>query len=100
MSKFKVDPRFIGDILLLVGASFTTYYMLSYVMGMMGEETKTESKKKANAVMQKLLERRPDLNITINQYEHVILSSVIMPEDIKTSFEGMCDYIFIIRHQY
>lgn len=71
-----------------MGAGFSTYYMLSYAMQLMGEENKTESKKKANMIMQRLLDRRPELDITIDKYEQLILSSVIMPEDIKTSFEG------------
>lgn len=44
-------------------------------------------------VMQRLLNRRPDLDITIDRYEQLILSSVIMPEDIKTGFEGAFYFI-------
>ena len=96
MSKFKLDPKLIADILLFVGASFTSYYMLSYAMSMMNEENKGESKKKANVVMQRLLNRRPDLDITIDRYDQLILSSVIMPEDIKTGFEGAFLFYFIL----
>lgn len=88
MSKFKFDPRIIGDVLLLLGASLSTYYMLSYATQLMGDENKSDSKKKANVILQKLQDRRPDLEISIDRYEQIILGSVITPEDINTSFNG------------
>lgn len=90
MSKLKLDPRIIGDVLLFLGASFSAYYMISYMTQLMGEETKNDSKKRANAILSKLQHRRPELleNVTFDRYEQTILSSIIMPEDIKTSFNG------------
>lgn len=92
----KVDPRLIGDIMLFIGASISTYYMLSYAMKMMADDNgsgnKSELRKKASLILQKLQMKKPDLEITLDKYEQIILGSVILPEEIKVTFNGKLIY--------
>lgn len=100
MSKMKVDPRFIGDVILFIGASISTYYMLSYAMQMIADDNgpgnKSESRKKASLILQKLQMRKPGLELTLDKYEQIILGSVILPEEIKVTFNGKLAIFFFI----
>lgn len=94
MSKFKVDPRAILDLVVFLGASASMYYLVSHVVNSVGDGSKADNKKKASASMQKLRARHPDMELQLNEHEQIIVSSVIMPEDIKLGFEGECESKF------
>lgn len=88
MSKFKLDPRVILDLVCFLGASASVYYLLSHVVNSIGDGSKAQHKKKANASVQKLQRRHPGLELALDEYEQIIVNSVIMPEDIKLGFNG------------
>lgn len=48
-----------------------------------------QNKKKANATVQKLQQRHPGLELALDEYEQIIVNSVIMPEDIKVGFKDI-----------
>lgn len=108
MSKIKLDPRVIGDVLLLLGASFSAYYMLSYVVNQLSVSPSDETKggeaarRRANAVLSRLQAARPDLLtggkgggvgdtgvVEFDRYEQTILANVVMPDEIKVGFKDI-----------
>lgn len=88
MSKFKLDPRILVDLVFFLGASASVYYLINTVVNSMGDGSKAQNKKKANASVQKLQQRHPGLELALDEYEKIIVNSVIMPEDIKLGFNG------------
>lgn len=89
MSKFKLDPRLILDLVCFLGASASVYYLISQVVNSMGDSgSKAQNKTKANASVRKLQQRHPGLELALDEYEKIIVNSVIMPEDIKLGFNG------------
>ena len=87
MSKFKLDPKTILDLVCFVGASVSVYYLINQVVNSL-DGSKSQNKKKANATVQKLQQRHPGLELALDEYEQIIVNSVIMPEDIKVGFKG------------
>lgn len=94
MSKFKLDPKTIIDLVCFVGASVSVYYLINQVVNSL-DGSKSQNKKRANATVQKLQNRHPGLELALDEYEQIIVNSVIMPEDIKVGFKG--EYRFFSR---
>ncbi|KAF5116346.1 hypothetical protein DV452_002689 [Geotrichum candidum] len=88
MSKFKLDPKTILDLVCFVGASVSVYYLINQVVNSL-DGSKSQNKKKANATVQKLQQRHPGLELALDEYEQIIVNSVIMPEDIKVGFKDI-----------
>ncbi|KAI9211281.1 hypothetical protein DS838_003846 [Geotrichum bryndzae] len=94
MSKFKLDPKTILDLVCFVGASVSVYYLINQVVNSL-DGSKSQNKKKANATVQKLQQRHPGLELALDEYEQIIVNSVIMPEDIKVGFKAESSANFI-----
>lgn len=88
MSRFKLDPRVVLDVVFFLGASASMYYLVNQIVHSVGDGSKAENKRKASASMQKLQLRHPDLDLSLDEYEQIIVNSVIVPEDIKVGFSG------------
>lgn len=96
MSKFKidlwglkVDLKILGDIFFLTGAGLSMYYMLNHLLndGIDNSVRSKQSKKKSAGVLKKIQNTNPLLrNITLNEYEKLLLNSLVTPEDILVSF--------------
>ena len=68
MSKFKLDPKTILDLVCFVGASVSVYYLINQVVNSL-DGSKSQNKKKANATVQKLQQRHPGLELALDEYE-------------------------------
>lgn len=88
MSKFKFDPKIVLDLVFFLGASASMYYLVSHVVNSVGDGSKAENKRKANASVLKLQKRHPNLELSLDEYEQIIVNSVITPDDIKLGFNG------------
>ncbi|GME92816.1 hypothetical protein B5S28_g846 [[Candida] boidinii] len=88
--KDKIDPKLITDAAFFLGASLSIYYLLTQLIGESGPSAKNkETKKRAKASLKRLKELNPDLSLELNEYEKVVLASVITPSEINTSFEDI-----------
>lgn len=96
MSKLKFDPRLILDLVCFIGASASVYYLINQVVNSIGDGSKAQNKKKANASVLKLQQRHPGLELALDEYERIIVNSVIMPEDIKLGFNGKIISFFLL----
>lgn len=89
MSKFKIDLKLVTDIALFVGASISAYYMMNHLLSQEGPAAKSsDTKKKANASLQRLKQLNPDLKLDLNDYENAVLASVVTPFEIDVKFNG------------
>ncbi|CDK27442.1 unnamed protein product [Kuraishia capsulata CBS 1993] len=91
MSRAKFDPKTLTDVAFFVGASISIYYLLSHILndGQGAGSKSKEAKKKAKASMQRLKALNPELNLDLNEYEKVVLASVITPSEINVSFKDI-----------
>ena len=90
MSRIKFDPRVLADLAFLIGAGASIYYLFSHLVNQMGDGAKSaETKRKANASLQRLQARHPGLELDLDEYEQVIVASVVTPSEIKVSFKGV-----------
>lgn len=103
MSRLKFDPRIIADIVFFLGAGASIYYLFSHLLHQVGNDgppQSAESKKRANASIQRLQAKHPGLALDLDEYEQVIISSVIAPGDIQVSFSdvgGLAEIIDELR---
>jgi SpoVK/Ycf46/Vps4 family AAA+-type ATPase len=101
MNRIKLDPRIITDIVFFLGAGASIYYLFSHLIQQVGDGTKSaDTKKKANASLQRLKARHPGLDLDLDEYEQVIVSSVVTPSEISVSFKdigGLDDIIEDLR---
>ncbi|KAH3687214.1 hypothetical protein WICPIJ_001809 [Wickerhamomyces pijperi] len=105
MAKIKWDLKLVTDICLLVGASISTYYMLTVLLNESGPASSTlkspETKKKAKASLHRLQQLNPSLELdTLDEYETAVLANVISPLEIDTGFAqigGLDDIIDELR---
>ncbi|KAA8915308.1 hypothetical protein TRICI_002537 [Trichomonascus ciferrii] len=103
MSRLKFDPRIIADIAFFLGAGASIYYLFSHLLQQVGNEgppRSAETKKRANASIQRLQAKHPELALDLDEYEQVIISSVIAPADINVGFRdvgGLGDIIDELR---
>ncbi|ANB12847.1 Msp1p [Sugiyamaella lignohabitans] len=101
MSRIKFDPRVLADIAFLIGASASIYYLFSHLMSQIGDGPHSaEAKKKANASLQRLQARHPGLELELDDYEQIIVASVVTPAEIKVQFKdvgGLEDIIDELR---
>lgn len=96
MAKFKFDPRILIDVAFLVGGGATAYLFINYLLTQLdGGPRSAETKKKANASIQRLQAKNPELDLKLNEYEQTIIASVVTPSEIKISFKdvGGLDHI-------
>ncbi|CAN6599317.1 outer mitochondrial transmembrane helix translocase [Trichomonascus vanleenenianus] len=90
MSKLKFDPRIITDIVFFLGAGASIYYLFSHLLQQVGGEPSSskETKKKANASIQRLQADHPEIE-NLDEYEQIIISNVVTPAEIKVSFKDV-----------
>jgi ATPase family AAA domain-containing protein 1 len=96
MAKFKFDPRILIDVAFLVGGSATAYFFINYLLTQLeGGPRSAETKKKANASIQRLQAKNPGLELNLDEYEQTIIASVVTPAEIKVTFKdvGGLDHI-------
>ncbi|AOA65336.1 Protein involved in mitochondria proteins sorting [Komagataella phaffii CBS 7435] len=91
MNRFRLDAKVVTDLALFVGTSLSIYYLISTLLGDGAPHSlkSKESKKKAKASLERLKALNPDLNLDLNDYEKVVLSSVITPSEINVGFDDI-----------
>lgn len=92
LGKFKIDLKLLGDLFFLTGAGLSMYYLINHILNdPMGDNVKSkESKKKSLTVLKKLQESNPNLkSLTFNEYEKLLLNSLITPEDLQVTFNDV-----------
>jgi len=103
LSKLKVNVKLVSDLLLLTGASLSVYYLLNAIINEYLDKSikNKESDKKGKGILKKIQNSNPHLkNISLNQYEKTLLSSLVTPDEISVSFEdigGLQDTIDELR---
>jgi SpoVK/Ycf46/Vps4 family AAA+-type ATPase len=86
----KLDIKVVTDIALFVGASISAYYMMNLLLTQEGPAAKSsDTKKKANASLQRLKALNPGLNLDLNDYENAVLASVVTPFEIDVRFKDI-----------
>ncbi len=76
---------------LLVTAGLSLYYIYQTLSNMGEGSNKSETRKKAKTTLRRLQANNPELQtLELNEYEKIILASVITPSEIKIGFKGMC----------
>ncbi|PRT54160.1 Protein MSP1 [Wickerhamiella sorbophila] len=102
MSK-KFDPRILLDVALFIGTSTSIYYILSYLIGNVGQQGPSASKttqKKALESKRRLRLTNPDALSNLDEYESILLANVVSPDEIATGFSavgGLDDIIEELR---
>lgn len=89
LSKLKINVKLVSDLLLLTGASLSVYYLLNAIINEYLDKSikNKESDKKGKGILKKIQNTNPHLkNISLNQYEKTLLSSLVTPEEISVSF--------------
>ncbi|ODV91038.1 hypothetical protein CANCADRAFT_26108 [Tortispora caseinolytica NRRL Y-17796] len=91
MSKWKIDPKLISDIIICVGVGSSIYYSLSYLLSQIpsGGEVSAETKRKANSVLGKIQASRPDLDLVLDEYERQILAQITTADEISVGFSDI-----------
>jgi hypothetical protein len=90
MAKARFDPRVLIDLAFLLGTGISMYYLFSNVLTQVGDSKgSAEAKKKANASLQRLQARNPELELDLDEYEQVIVTNVVTPAEINVHFKGM-----------
>lgn len=93
MPKVRFDPRVLIDLAFLLGTGVSMYYLFSNVLSQVGDsKSSAEAKKKANASLQRLQARNPELQLDLDEYEQVIVTNVVTPAEIKVHFKGTFSY--------
>ncbi|KAG0341305.1 hypothetical protein BG004_006090 [Podila humilis] len=87
--------KYIADLALFALSQAAFYYAFKYIISSM-DPLKTK-KKDAHEKSAKVLDRLGHRDIKLNEYEQVIASEVIHPEDIKVDFEQIGGLDPIIR---
>ncbi|ODV79919.1 AAA-domain-containing protein [Suhomyces tanzawaensis NRRL Y-17324] len=103
LGKFKIDLKLLGDIVVLAGAGLSVYYLLNSILNDyvdLGVKNK-DSDKKGKTILKKLQASNPHLkDLSLNQYERLLLNSLVTPEEISVLFEdvgGLQDIIDELR---
>ena len=103
MAKFKLDIKFLGDLFILAGAGLSVYFILNNILNDYVDNSmkNKESEKKGKGILKKLQSSNPHLrNISLNQYEKLLLNSLVTPEEISVTFNdvgGLQDIIDELR---
>ncbi|CAK9436245.1 uncharacterized protein LODBEIA_P08030 [Lodderomyces beijingensis] len=101
--KFKVDIKLIGDLFILAGAGLSVYYLLNVIINEYLDNSikSKQSDRKGAGILKKIQSSNPHLkNLSLNQYEKSLLSSLVTPEEISVTFEdigGLQDIIDELR---
>lgn len=99
MSKFsvslwgvKIDLKILGDVFFLTGAGLSMYYMVRHLLAETQDSSvrSKESKKNSSSVLKRIQEHDPSLKgVILNEYEKLLLNSLVLPEDLSVSFEDI-----------
>lgn len=91
MTKVKWDLKLVTDICLFLGASISSYYMLTVLLNDSNQTSakSNETKKKAKASLQRLKQINPALQLELDDYENAVLASVVTPFEIDVGFEDI-----------
>ncbi|KAK6204947.1 ATPase family AAA domain-containing protein 1-A [Scheffersomyces amazonensis] len=92
LGKFKIDLKVVVDLVILTGAGLCTYYLLNHVLNDYIDPTvrNKESDKKGKGILRKIQAANPQLrDVTFNQYEKTLLSSLVSPEEISVTFNDI-----------
>ncbi|KAK6460129.1 40 kDa putative membrane-spanning ATPase [Scheffersomyces coipomensis] len=92
MAKFKFDLKTAGDLLVLAGAGLSVYYLLNHILNEYVDSSvkQSEAGKKSKSVLKRIQASNPQLkNVTFNQYEKTLLSSLVTPDEIDVTFEDI-----------
>lgn len=90
MARFKVDPRIVADIAFFLGAGASIYYLFSHLLQQVGGDSRSaETKKRANASIQRLQAKHPELELDLDEYEQVIVGSVVTASEINVNFKDV-----------
>ncbi|KAG0316437.1 hypothetical protein BG000_004861, partial [Podila horticola] len=87
--------KYIADLALFALSQAAFYYAFKYIISSM-DPLKTK-KKDAHEKSAKVLDRLGHRDMKLNEYEQVIASEVIHPEDIKVDFDQIGGLDPIIR---
>lgn len=103
IGKFKVDLKLLGDIFILAGAGLSMYYIVHSLLNDYVDSTvkNKDNEKKLKGILKRLQMTNPHLKeITFNQYEKALLSSLVTPDEISVTFDdigGLQDIVDELR---
>lgn len=88
---FKLDLKLLGDIFFLTGAGLSMYYMLNHLLNENHDASRNkDSKKNSHNVLRKIQQNNLELRkLQLNEYEKALLNSLVLPEDLKVSFDDI-----------
>lgn len=84
--------RLLTDIAFLVGAGTSVYYMLSILLSAHGEngrQISQETSQRAAASLRRLQREDPDRELVLDEYESILLASVVGPSEITVGFKDI-----------
>lgn len=91
--KFKLDLKVLGDLFFLTGAGLSMYYLINHILkdGVSENTIKSrENRKKSVNMLNKLSSINPELKkVVFNEYEKLLLNSLIIPDDIDINFSDI-----------
>lgn len=89
MARTRFDLKAITDLAFLFGASLSLYYLVSHILNEGSSPRNKETKKKAKLSLDKLKQSNPHLEFEMNEYERAVMASVIVPSEMKTTFQDI-----------
>ncbi|KAG5357752.1 Protein MSP1 [Yarrowia sp. B02] len=91
----------ITDVAVFLGATVSIYYLMKRVLDDMQQGSNSaDNKKKTSASLRKLQARYPEMELELDEYERILVQSVVTPSEIKVGFKdvgGLDDIIEDLR---
>ncbi|AOW03322.1 P-loop containing nucleoside triphosphate hydrolase protein [Yarrowia lipolytica] len=91
----------ITDVAVFLGATVSIYYLMKRVLADMQQGSNSaDNKKKTSASLRKLQARYPGMELDLDEYERILVQSVVTPSEIKVGFKdvgGLDDIIEDLR---
>ncbi|KAG5354355.1 Protein MSP1 [Yarrowia sp. C11] len=91
----------ITDVAVFLGATVSIYYLMKRVLADMQQGSNSaDNKKKTSASLRKLQSRYPGMELDLDEYERILVQSVVTPSEIKVGFKdvgGLDDIIEDLR---
>lgn len=91
----------ITDVAVFLGATVSIYYLMKRVLADMQQGSNSaDNKKKTSASLRKLQSRYPGMELDLDEYERILVQSVVAPSEIKVGFKdvgGLDDIIDDLR---
>lgn len=91
----------ITDVAVFLGATVSIYYLMKRVLADMQQGSNSaDNKKKTSASLRKLQARYPGMELDLDEYERILVQSVVAPSEIKVGFKdvgGLDDIIEDLR---